>query len=113
MELTLEEIDHHINCLLAQQRIEIAEEMEDAEAELIDQLDTYLSDFAEDYIAKNSLDEKAETLVIARLMKGLLTVKLPDELSSRVKSRCEMEGTTLNDQLVQLIEAGLEVQEND
>ena len=112
MELTLEEINHYVDCLLAEQRIEIFEEMEDSESDLVSQLDTYLSDFAEDFISRYELDEKLEAIVVARVLKRFLTVKLPDEMSGRVKSLCELNGKSLNDQLVQLIGAGLEAQEN-
>jgi len=107
MELTLDEIYRYINCQLAEQRIEISEELEDADKALVEQLDSYLDDFAKDYIAKNSIDEKAEILLIARLMKGLLTVKLPDEVLEEVKTRCATEGTTIHEQLAKLVEAGL------
>ena len=113
MELTLEEINHYLECRLAEQRIEIAEEMEDADTELIDQLDTYLSDFTEDFISRYELDEKLEAIIVGRVLNGFLTVKLSDEMSGLVKSLCELNRTTLNDQLVQLIEAGLEASEND
>jgi len=80
---------------------------------LVDSVDEYLSQFTEEFIKRFELDEKVAALVVARALKGFHTLKLSDDMTSRVKSHCKLNGMTLDEQLVMLIEAGLEVQENE